>query len=51
MKTILKAPLFNPNLFLPVAADLSKAKSNYACDLEDLIGWRSAKPPTPVGTS
>ncbi len=35
MKTTSKTPLFNPNLYLPVAADVSKAESNYACEIGD----------------
>lgn len=35
MKTTSKTPLFNPNLYLPVAADVSKDKSNYACEVGD----------------
>ena len=35
MKTTLNAPLFNPNLLLPFAADVSKDKSNYACEIDN----------------
>jgi len=37
MKTTLKTPLFNPNLLLPFAADVSKEKSNYACELGEVL--------------
>lgn len=32
MKTTIRTPLFNPNILLAVAADVSKDKSNYACE-------------------
>ncbi len=35
MKITSKIPLYNPNLYLSVAADVSKAKSNYACQIGD----------------
>ncbi len=37
MKTIPKTPLFNPNLHLALAADVSKASSTYACELGDSL--------------
>lgn len=37
MKTIPKTPLFNPNLYLALAADVSKASSSYACELGDSL--------------
>ena len=37
MKTTVQAPLFNPNLLLAFAADVSKDKSNYACELGNVL--------------